>query len=113
MPRGDVAGTSSGSERRACDHSICLFELWSPKISGSGTSAHYRKTLAGGAMTGPKSLTYDEHKTAEADFRGYPPHAEWMDSAQLIYARLSEAITKRSAATLNLTSGRDLEEVSR
>jgi hypothetical protein len=112
MPRGDVAGTSSGSERRACDHSICLFELWSPKISGSGTSAHYRKTLAGGAMTGPKSLTYDEHKAAEAAFRGYPPHADWTDSAQEIYARLSEAITKRSTTPLNPTSEKDLEEVS-
>jgi hypothetical protein len=45
MPRGDVAGTGSGPERRACDHSICLFELWSQEIGGPGTSAYYRKTL--------------------------------------------------------------------
>ena len=113
MPRGDVAGTGSGSERRACDHSVCLLELWSPEISGPGTSAHYRKTLAGGAMTEPKSLTYDEHKAAEAAFRGDPPHADWSDSAQEIYARLSEAITKRSTATLGSTSTSDLEEVNR
>src|SRR4029077_9488794 len=113
MPRGDVAGTGSGSERRACDHSVCLFELWSQEISGPGTSAHYRKTLAGGAMTEPKSLTYDEHKAAEAAFRGDPPHADWSDSAQEIYARLSEAITKRRTTPLSPTSERNLEEVSR
>jgi hypothetical protein len=113
MPRGDVAGTGSGSERRTCDHSVCLLELWSPEISGPGTSAHYRKTLAGGAMTQFKSLTYDGHKAAEAAFRGYPPHADWTDSAKEIYARLSEAITKRRATALHLTRQRDLEEVSR
>jgi len=64
MRRGDVAGTGGGSERRACDHSVCLFELWSPEISGPGTSAYYRETLAG-AMTEPNPLTYDEHKAAE------------------------------------------------
>jgi len=83
MPRGDVAGTGSGSERRACDHSVCMFELWSPEISGPGTSAYYRKTLAG-AMTEPKPLTYDEHKATEAAFRGYLPNADWTDSAQEI-----------------------------
>ena len=113
MPRGDVTGTGSGSERWACDHSVCLFELWSPEISGPGTSAHYRKTLAGGAMTELKSLTHDERKAAEAAFRGYPPDDDWTDSAQEIYARLSEAITKRSTATLDPTSKKDLEEVSR
>jgi hypothetical protein len=113
MPRGDVTGTGSGSERRACDHSVCLFELWSPEISGPGTSAHYRKTLAGDAMTEPKSLTYDEHKAAEAAFRGDLPDADWTDSAKEIYARLSDAITQRSTTTLNPTSKRDLEEVGR
>ncbi len=113
MPRGDVAGTGSGSERRACDHSVCLFELWSPEISGPGTSAHYRKTLAGGAMTKTKSLMYDEQKAAEAAFCGYPPHTDWTDSAQRIYARLYEATTKRSTAMLNPSSERDLEEVRR
>jgi hypothetical protein len=90
-----------------------LFELWSPEISGPGTSAHYRKTIAGGAMTQLKSLTYDEHKAAEAAFRGYPPDGDWTDSAQEIYARLSEAITKRSTATLGSTSTSDLKEVNR
>lgn len=113
MPRGDVTGTGSGSERRACDHSVCLFELWSPEISGPGTPAHYRKTLAGGAMKQLKSLTYDEHKAAEAAFRGYPPRADWTDSAKEMYARLSEVVTKRGATALNPTSKRDLEEVSR
>jgi len=41
-----------------------MFELWSTEISGPGTSAYYRETLAG-AMTELKPLTYDEHKTAE------------------------------------------------
>ena len=112
MPRGNVAGTGSGSERRPCDHSVSLFELWSPEISGPGTSAYYRKTLTG-AMTEPKPLTYDEHKAAEAAFRGYPPNADWTDSAQEIYARLSAAIAKRNTTAHNLTSKRDLEEVGR
>ena len=64
-------------------------------------------------MTEPKSLTHDEHKAAEAAFRGYPPDAHWTDSAREIYALLSEAIMKRSATILNPTSKRDLEEVSR
>jgi len=57
MPRGDVAGTGSGSERRACDHSVCLFELWPPEISGPGTSANYRETLTG-------AMRYDRTETA-------------------------------------------------
>ena len=64
-------------------------------------------------MTEPKPLTYDEHKAAEAAFRGYPPNADWTDSAQELYARLSAAIAKRSTTALNPTSEWDLEEVSR
>ena len=112
MRRGDVAGTGGGSERRACDHSVCLFELWSPEISGPGTSAYYRKTLTG-AMTEPKPLTYDEHKAAEAAFRGYPPNADWTESALEIYARLSAAIATRRTPALSLTNKRDLEGVGR
>jgi hypothetical protein len=41
-----------------------MFELWSPEISGPGTSAYYRETLTG-AMAEPKPLTYNEHKAAE------------------------------------------------
>jgi hypothetical protein len=89
-----------------------MFELWSPEISGPGTSAYYRKTLAG-AMTEPKPLTYDEHKAAEAAFRGDPPDADWTDSAQEIYARLSAAVATRRTTALNPTSTGDLEEVSR
>jgi hypothetical protein len=89
-----------------------MFELWSPEISGPGTSAYYRKTLAG-AMTEPKPLTYDEHKAAEAAFRGYLPNADWTDSAQEIYAGLSAAIAKRRTTALDHTSTKDLEEVSR
>jgi hypothetical protein len=70
MPRGNVTGTGSGSERRACDHSICVFELWSPEISGPRTSAYYRETLDR-AMTGPEPLTYDEREAAEAARGGY------------------------------------------
>ena len=89
-----------------------MFELWSPEICGPGTSAYYRKTLTG-AMTEPKPLTYDEHKAAEAAFRGDPPNADWTDSAQEIYARLFAAIAKRRTTALNPTSKRDLEEVGR
>jgi len=89
-----------------------MFELWSPEISGPGASADYREILTG-AMTEPKPLTYDEHKAAEAAFRGYPPNADWTDSAQEIYARLSTAIAKRRTTALNPTSDRDLEEVGR
>ena len=112
MPRGDVTGTGSGSERRACDHSVCVLELWSQKISGSGTSAYYRETLTR-AMREPKPLTYDEHKAAEAAFRGYPPSSDWTDSAQEIYTRLSAAMAKRRTTTLTLAAKRDLEEVGR
>ena len=112
MPRCDVTGTGSGSERRACDHSVRVFELWSQEISGSGTSAYYRETLTR-AMTEPKPLTYDEHKAAEAAFRGDPPNADWTDSAQEIYARLSAAIATRRAAVLTLSSERDLETIGR
>ena len=111
MPRRNVTGTGSGSERRTCDHSICLFELWSQKIGGSGTSAYYRQTLTGAMIAKP--LTYDEHKAAEAAFRGYPPNADWTDSAQEIYVRLSAAIATRRAIALNPTGERDLEEVGR
>lgn len=112
MPRGDVTGTGSGSERRACDHSVCMFELWSQEISGPRTSAYYRETLTR-AMTEPKPLTYDGHKAAEAAFRGCPPNADWMDSAREIYACLSAAMAKRSTTALNLVTKRDLEEVGR
>ena len=112
MPRSDVTGTGSGPERRTCDHRVCVFELWSQEVSGSGTSAYYRKTLTR-AMTEPKPLTYDEHKAAEAAFRGYPPNPDWTDSAQEVYARLSAAIATRRTTTLNPASKRDLEEVGR
>ena len=64
-------------------------------------------------MTEPKPLTYDEHKAAEAAFSGYPPNADWTDSAQEIYVRLSAAIATRKTTALNSTNTRDLEEVSR
>ena len=64
-------------------------------------------------MTEPKPLTYDEHKAAEAAFRGDPPNADWTDSAQEIYARLSAAIATRRAAVLSLSSERDLETIGR
>ena len=89
-----------------------MFELWSQKISGPRTSAYYRETLTR-AMTEPKPLTYDEHKAAEAAFRGYPPDADWTDSAREIYARLSAAMAKRSTTARNLATKRDLEEVGR
>ena len=60
-----------------------------------------------------KPLTYDEHKAAEAAFRGYPPNTDWTDSAQKIYVRLSASIAKRNATAFNETNERDLEEVTR
>ena len=60
-----------------------------------------------------KPLTYDEHKAAEAAFRGYTPNTNWTGSAQEIYVRLSEAIAKRKATTFNQINECDLEKVSR
>jgi hypothetical protein len=88
-----------------------LFELWSQEISRSGTSAYYRKTLTGAMIAKP--LTYDEHKAAEAAFRGYPPNDDWTDSAREIYVRLSAAIAKRRAINLDQAHEPDLEEVAR
>ena len=89
-----------------------MFELWSSEISGPGTSAYYRETLTG-AMTEPKPLTYDEHKAAEAAFRGFPPDADWTESAKEIYARLSATIAARRAAALTEAGKRELEAVVR
>jgi hypothetical protein len=89
-----------------------LFELWSQENSGPGASAYHRKTLTG-AMTEPKPLTYDEHKAAEAAFRGYPPDADWTESALEIYARLTATIATRRTTSLNLTNKRDLQGVGR
>jgi hypothetical protein len=105
MPRSDVTGAGSGSERRASDHSVCLFELWSPEISGPGASAYYRETLTG-AMTDPKPLTYDDQKAAKAAFYGYPPNADWKDSAQEIYARFcAEIAIQRTTALTPQSNG--------
>ena len=60
-----------------------------------------------------KPLTYDEHKAAEAAFRGCPPSEDWTDSAYEVYARLSAAIAKRRAINLNQADEPDLEEVTR
>jgi len=60
-----------------------------------------------------KPLTHDEHKAAEAAFRGCPPNDDWTDSAHEIYVRLSAAVAKRRAAALDPTGERDLEEVPR
>jgi hypothetical protein len=60
-----------------------------------------------------KPLTYDEHKAAEAAFRGYPPNEDWTDSAHEIYVRLSAAIAKRRAINLDQAHEPDLEEVAR
>ena len=46
-------------------------------------------------MAEPKPLTYDEKKAAEAAFTGVPPNPEWTEAAQLLYARLSAAMTVR------------------
>jgi hypothetical protein len=60
-----------------------------------------------------KPLTYDEHKAAEAAFRGSPPNEDWTDSAYEVYLRLSAAIAKRKAINLDQTNEPDLERVTR
>ena len=89
-----------------------MFELWPSEISGPGTSAYYRTTLIR-AMTESKPLTYDEHKAAEAAFRGIPLNPDWTDSAQEIYARLSAAFVKRKATDLMPTNTWKREKVYR
>ena len=89
-----------------------MFELWSSEISGPGTSAYYRTTLIR-VMTESKPLTYDEHKAAEAAFRGTPLNPDWTDSAQEIYARLTAAVAKRNATDRMPTSTWDREQVCR
>lgn len=48
------------------------------------------------AMTELKPLTYDEHKAAEAAFRGYPADPDWTEAARLLYVKLSTAIARRN-----------------
>ena len=64
-------------------------------------------------MTESKPLTYDEHKAAEAAFRGTPLNPDWTDSAQEIYARLTAAIAKRKATDLMPTHTWEREKVCR
>ena len=64
-------------------------------------------------MTEPKPLTYDEHKAAEAAFRGFPFNPDWTESAQEIYARLCAAIVKRNASDLTPACTWDCEKVCR
>lgn len=64
-------------------------------------------------MTQPKPLTYDEHKAAEAAFRGYLPNPEWTESAHQIYVRLSAAMTHREPGSIAPNPEHDLEEVNR
>jgi hypothetical protein len=54
-------------------------------------------------MTELKPLTYDEHKAAEAAFRGYPADPEWTDAAQLLYVKLSAVVAKRTAEAVRLS----------
>ncbi|HLZ33469.1 MAG TPA: hypothetical protein VKP13_05605 [Nitrospira sp.] len=51
-------------------------------------------------MTELKPLTYDEHKAAEAAFRGCPPDPDWTETARLLYAKLSAAIAQRGGPAL-------------
>ena len=50
-------------------------------------------------MAEPKPLTYDEQKAAEAAFTGAPSNPKWTESAQLLYARLSAAMSARGQGT--------------
>src|ERR1044071_6884836 len=98
MPRGDVAGTGSGSERRACDHCICLFELWSQEIGGPGTSTYYRKTLTV-ALTEP-----------EFAFQRYQPRTDWRDAIPRISCLPPASMAARSPMAFDHQTGRILEE---
>lgn len=53
------------------------------------------------AMTELKPLTYDEHKAAEAAFRGYPPDPDWTEAARLLYVKLSAVIARRADVGLS------------
>jgi hypothetical protein len=80
-----------------------MFELWSQKIGGPGTSAYHRETLTG-IMTGPKPLTYEERTAAESAFCGCPPNADWTDSALETYTGLSAVMTAHRTTVLNPAS---------
>ena len=54
-------------------------------------------------MTELKPLTYDEHKAAEAAFRGSPPDPDWTDAAQLLYVKLSKGVADRAAHAARLS----------
>lgn len=49
------------------------------------------------AMTYTSSLTYDEHKAAEAAFQGLPLDPAWTNKAQVIYHGIREAMLVRDA----------------
>ena len=53
------------------------------------------------------------HKAAEAAFRVYPPNADWVNSAQKVYASLSAAIAKQETADSTPTRMWELGEVAR
>ncbi len=44
-----------------------------------------------------RPLTYDEHKAAEAAFRGLPLDPTWTASAQAIYRGLTRAKARRGS----------------
>lgn len=48
-------------------------------------------------MTKTQSLTYDEHKAAEAAFQGLPLDPAWTNKAQTIYHGIREAKLVRDA----------------
>src|SRR4026208_936388 len=66
MSRDNVTGTGGGLGCRAGDHRVRMFELWSSKGSGSGTSSSYGQLLTR-RPTSP--IVSDEHGAARAGLR--------------------------------------------
>lgn len=64
-------------------------------------------------MTELKPLTYDEHKAAEAAFRGHPADPDWTDAAQLLYAKLRAAIAQRAGVTVSSSADTPLAPFDR
>jgi hypothetical protein len=89
-----------------------MFELWSSEISGPRTSAYYRETL-NRVMTGPKPLTHDERKAAEATLSGYPAHTVLDGFRSRSLCSSFAVIYKRRTTALNPTNNWALEKVGR
>ncbi len=57
-----------------------------------------------GAAPGPRPLTYDEKKAAEAAFQGLPFNPEWSDAARKVYDGILMVLGERQLAALGDTA---------